>query len=326
MTSIVVGTRRFETPQEIEREGGFLAQAPIDVATYDALLGWYAFSDEKLRCCVARESGTLCQTPHGRGWVARRKDGVVTLIGSDCAKDKFAAGSIAIDDIRRAENEITRRDRESRLEELLADRDAKVGEIDATISSLRELNGRLYDLAGEIGPQVWGRVQMQAASGSTQVSIEGHTPARRDQSGDIVSPRKDVRIVVGSLPGVRACGHDNIRRELLALRSLKESYYQVLPPDGPKRAAAVKALSASLAGQPQRIELARQLLRDGESFEQSDLGPIIFLSRDQGTRIRLAQLVHSRQGSPIGRTVAKEWLQEQDRSLANSNGVSKLDL
>lgn len=326
MASTVSGTRRFESPEEIEREVGFVAQAPIDVATYDELIGWYAFSDEKLRCCVARDSGNLCLTQHGRGWVARRKDGVATLIGSDCAKDKFAAGSIAIGDIRRAENEIARRDRESRLGELLADRDTKVVEIEGMISSLRELGARLDHLAREIGPQVWARVQLQAASGSAQVSIQGHTPASRDRNGDVISPRKDVRIVVGLLPGVRACGRDIIRRELLALRSLKEDYNRVLPPDGPTRTSAVKALSVSLAGQAQRIELAKRLLGDGDSFEKSELGPIVFLSKDQGTRIRLAQLIHQRQGSAIGRAAAKEWVQEQDRSLATANGVAKLDL
>lgn len=326
MGSPVAGTKRFESPAEIEREPGFSIEAPIDIESYDALIGWYAFSEEKLRCCVLKPNGSLCLTPHGRGWVARRKDSIVTLIGGDCAKDKFAAGSIALNDIRRAENEIVRRERESRLQELLTDRDAKVAEIDDVFLQLKSLNSRLEHLAREIGPQPWARVQLQAMSGSSQVTIQGYTPAVRDRDGDIVSPRKEVRIAVGSLPGVRACGQDSIKRELLSLSHLRHSYSVELPPDGPKRTSAVKVLTAALSGQPQRIEQARRLLSDGELFERSDLSPIIFLSRDPGARTKLAQFVHRRYGASLGRSAAKDWLQRRDREVAAANGVSKLDL
>lgn len=326
MNSSTAGTRRFESPADIEREPGFTPDAPIDVESYALLLGWYAFADEEMKCCVLKPSGTLCVQQHRRGWVARRKDQVVTVIGGDCAKDKFAAGSIALEDMRRAEREINRLEREARLQALLADRDARTAEIDEVYNQLRALMDRLDQLAQEIGSAPWARVRLLGNSGSGVVSVMGYTPATRDADGDIISPRKEVRIPVGLLHGVRACAPERIKRELLELGTLRRQYAEQLPPEGPKRSAAVKALNAALGAQPQRIAQARQLLQDGELFEQTDLTPIVVFSSDPGVRVKLAQIAHRRSGRTLSRSAAKDWLQAHDRQLLAAHGVTKLHI
>jgi len=326
MAEVVHGVRRFESVEEVMREPSFRPDEPITVESYQLLGGWSSFTGDRVQCCCARPTGTLCGRKHGRGWVAQRKDGIATLIGGDCAADKFAAGSIALEDMRRADNEIARLEREGRLQTLLADRDAKIHELESLIGELKQLLASLGRLATEVGPSTWARIRIQALSGSTQVTVQGFTPAIRDKGGDVISPRKDVRITVGSLPGVRACAPGRIEQELRALSQLRHSYAAQLPEEGPKRATAVKALNATLGGHSQQVELARRLLADGHTFANADLEPIIFLERDPGGRVKLAQLVHRRGGVTLGRSLCKEWLQKRDREITATHGVAKLHL
>ena len=326
MVETVQGVRRFESVAEILREPHFRPDEPIDVDSYAMLVGWYAFADEPLLCCVLKPTGKLCSRKHGRGWVARRKDGAVTLIGGDCAQDKFAAGSIALHDMKRADNEITRLEREGRLQTLLADREAKIAELGRVLDELKELHTHFDRLATATGPSTWARIGTQALSGSTRVTVQGFTPAIRDEAGDVISPPKVVPIPVGNLPGVRACAPGRVEQEMRAVSKLRHSYAAQLPDEGPKRAAAVKALNAVLGGHAQRVELARRLLADGHAFIGADLEPIIFLCRDPGMRVKLAQLVHRRAGTPIGRSATKDWLQKRDREVTAAYGVARLNL
>lgn len=326
MQSTAAGTRHFASISEIADEPGFSAEAPIDADSYQELVGWYAFHDQKLRCCVLKPSAALCLTHHGKGWVARRKDGTATLIGGDCARSKFAAGSIAVDDMRRAQSEIVRINAEVRLQELLLLKDERIAEITNTLSQLDSLRTRLQKFATEVGPAVWKALCRQATEGTTRIVIQGHTPATRDHNGNIIKQRKSASIVVGSLPGVRVCDQGLLQREVGRLTELKRSYLADLPNEGRKRAKALREITAILSSHSQQIQEAQRLLTDGESFGRCDLSPVIFLTSDQSTRIKLAQLVHQQMGIRIGRNSAKEWLQLRDRTILASGGVSKLDL
>lgn len=86
----------------------------------------------------------------------------MTRIGGDCAKDRFDAGSIAIADRRRAENEIARLDADAKLQAFLQDRDARVSALEASFRELQALPDRLRLIEQAVVLRVWNAVQTAA--------------------------------------------------------------------------------------------------------------------------------------------------------------------
>ena len=60
---------------------------------------WLLQSREKVFCCVEKAKGQLYKHEHGKGWVAKKTDGTLTIMGNDCANDKFGADSKIFQDI-----------------------------------------------------------------------------------------------------------------------------------------------------------------------------------------------------------------------------------
>jgi hypothetical protein len=107
----------FATFEEIADLPVFLRDNPLTQENYKQIVGWYRLL-EKRCCCVQRASGALCATPHNHGWVARLRDGSITILGGDCAKEKFGADSTVFRDIGLAQNIKKAKEREERVDRL----------------------------------------------------------------------------------------------------------------------------------------------------------------------------------------------------------------
>lgn len=74
--------------------------------------------------CQLEKTGSRCNQPHGKGWLALRKDGHKCLIGGDCANKHFNASEAFRAERSRLNHEIAVHDNITALTELLKDRDA----------------------------------------------------------------------------------------------------------------------------------------------------------------------------------------------------------
>ena len=181
-TLLVAGTRRFGSIADVEKEPGFSRGNAIHLASYRHLIGWYSFDKEELTCCVQKPSGLLCDRRHKSGWVASLKDDSVTIIGHNCAEDKFGADSTIFRDITRARNELDRLDDEARVRELLDQKESRVADLQQLIASLLSLQQRLGDRSRKFGDNVWNRLESMARGGSGRVQVQGYTPAVWDEN------------------------------------------------------------------------------------------------------------------------------------------------
>lgn len=319
--------RHFASLAEISALPCFEPDAPMRVEDYSGLVGWYRFEGLPVRCCLLKPNGNSCQKPHGTGWLARRADGVITVIGGDCAKEKFAAANSAgLIDIRRAENEIERASREAKLQELLADRDAQMERVEAEFRRLEQLEAALAGLAKAVGPRVWASLELAGRSGTDRIAVRGYTPAKRDADGDVITPRIDVQVVAGRIPGLRLCAPNLVRTVRHGLAALRLRCTQALPPEGPRRGPAVKELIAALRDVLRQIESARALNREGDALAEADLTPITVLERDVSARVKLLQYAQARMGVTMSRAEAKDWIRANDARLAEAHGVTTLGL
>ena len=75
--------RTFNNIEDILALEHFQKNAPLLPSNYRRLFGDYHVTD-KVRCCVQKENGKLCDEPHNNGWIIERSDGKLTLVGIDC--------------------------------------------------------------------------------------------------------------------------------------------------------------------------------------------------------------------------------------------------
>lgn len=97
-------------------------QCAIPIIEFDGIVGRCVFSQEDhVRCQLQNASGAVCKQEHGRGWVARRKDGKEGFIGKDCAHRYFGTDSQFKEAAARATREIKIDSAIARIRERLED-------------------------------------------------------------------------------------------------------------------------------------------------------------------------------------------------------------
>jgi hypothetical protein len=121
---------RFASPLDAQRACPALdLSATLRVADYATLVAECSFpKDDYVECQLIDHKGHACRQLWGKGWVARRKDGVEVLIGKDCALRHFLnAGEANLATFKAHSAELIRqnklRDANERLKAYLADKE-----------------------------------------------------------------------------------------------------------------------------------------------------------------------------------------------------------
>ncbi|WP_423159408.1 hypothetical protein [Stenotrophomonas geniculata] len=312
--------KRFKSRDEVTAVPGFKEEQPISLETYRGLVGWYALEKKEMHCCSLRSTGTLCNTPHQKGWVAKVAGGALTIIGGDCAKQKYDADSIIMRDISAAQKGIDEELAMERLAELLAGRDVAKARVVAVLEALDERRRALQGFMESVGRKNQSRLE-ELARTSGEVLVEGRTPAELDDEGEVI---KDARIVPIALPPIASIAVCKpfylvpIAEELRALRKLCNDADSLIA-DGPKKGH--RALAAGLSRADSSIGKAEVAIRAIDAFLSSDLTAAGFLTSDWKDRCLAAKVAVDRTGSTGD---PKAWIQRIEAGLRRKYNVTKI--
>lgn len=80
--------------------------ASIPLTEFAGLVARYVFQRAEWVLCQLDEKGSVCRQEHGRGWIARRRDGKEGFIGRNCAHDHFGADANFSSEARRIDREL----------------------------------------------------------------------------------------------------------------------------------------------------------------------------------------------------------------------------
>nr|GEU28469.1 hypothetical protein [Tanacetum cinerariifolium] len=150
--------RTFGSFEEVEALEQFELNAPLSPANYKRLYGDY-HTLEKVRCCVQKENGKLCEEPHNHGWLAERIDGKLTLVGGDCAVKKFGADRRLATDLSHYLNEKNRKARIVSLAEAIAAKDTRLDALRKIHADVKVLESRVRSFTGQLGTLTIRRIQ-----------------------------------------------------------------------------------------------------------------------------------------------------------------------
>lgn len=309
--------KRFSALHEIEREPGYAAENPIHLGVYRRLYGWYSFAEGlDVKCCVQKPNGNLCDTKHRRGWVAQLNDGTLTIVGGDCAREKFGADSIIAQDISRASNEIERLEKIARLEELLLGRDKSVAELARMKVALVAAKKRVAGHMDSLGSHLAKTLLAMSRANHSVISVLGIVPEVLGADGETIRDRQEREIPVATLVALSPCNPSLVESILNDLRSVERAYARSRSvPVGDMKGKDVRSLNAALADEPRITARAHEYLASVEKFETNDFTPLCFAIKDKADRLKVARYGLERQGMESGREAAKAWIQSQETLL-----------
>ncbi|MGE8398587.1 MAG: hypothetical protein ACN6NZ_01490 [Burkholderiales bacterium] len=312
--------KRFKSRDEVVTLPGFKNEQPISLETYRGLVGWYSLEKKEMRCCSLRSTGTLCRTPHQTGWVARVADGALTIIGGDCAKQKYDADSTIMRDISAAQKSIDEELANERLAELLSDKDRARAEV---VEALERLDGRrraLQAFFDAVGRKNQSRLE-ELARTSGDVVVEGRTPAELDGEGEAIRDARVVRIMLPAISSIAVCKPSFVAPMADDLRKLRKLYDEanVLIESGGQKER--RALGAGLARTESSVAAAEDAVRAIDAFLSSDLTAACFLVNDWKDRTRVGRFALERSGAEGD---PKTWIQKIEAGLRRKYNVTKI--
>lgn len=76
----------------------FKFEQPVNVENYISLVAEYQLTED-VKCCFLNATGNLCKQSHRHGFLVKTKTGVLTIVGNDCARERFGAAAKIVRDV-----------------------------------------------------------------------------------------------------------------------------------------------------------------------------------------------------------------------------------
>jgi hypothetical protein len=322
----LIEVRTFATMQEIESLLGFKEDNPINKDNYERIFGDYWFPDE-VTCCREKTNGQLCGEGHKWGFVAKLKDGSITIIGNYCARDKFGADAKIKADRSKYLNEKRRRERLAQLEDLLADKEKVLKKLVLLKEELEKIQDRVNNFSDSLGGRTLRRLQDIARTGSTTVFVDVITYREYlDEDGEKQIERRVAPARVGTLNGVSIFNEYSFQSIKSTMRAVKMAYEEAGSISGDIKTSQLESLTSSMADFDRVDSEAKKIQQEETSFFANDLGLLCFLVDDKSERYKTAQLVLEHSGESVGKDKAKNWLIEKEKEMKNVLKADKIGI
>lgn len=314
----------FSSFEQIAQLPGFLPENPLTQETYLRIVGWY-YLPEKRNCCVQRASGTLCSTPHNHGWVARLQNGSITILGGDCAKEKFGADSTVFKDIGLAQNVKKAKEREKRIAQLVDEGTRYQALLQDSIMQLKTSHRAVDDLLDHIGREFRSRIERMAKTGRADVVVEGEIVRHYEERG---RPKQEISVTkhrLGSLAGLSAVSKPQFVALIAEMEQIKFAFSELQR--GAQLSRKDKAeLSARLEQCEPVLARGRLLKETANRFLANPSLLYCFLTDDRGERARLARLAMKEAGVDGNKDQAKGWLADRENQIRLEIRVDRIRL
>jgi hypothetical protein len=312
----------FDNFEQIRELKGYRPENPLTVENYSRILGWYQFP-QKCECCVRRESGSLCRTLHNNGWVARLQDGSVTILGRNCANDKFGADSSVFKDISLAINTIKARQRAERLRDLLSRRDEFEGRLIESSAKLLAARRKIDAFLGEIGPKFAARIVAMARAGNASVMVDAVRERHYQENGQAKKELSTFKHRLGNLDGISVLNNDQYIQLSIAISNIRQAFTAATDMQSLTRTTQAALTTRLEECEPvlQRVAAIEEQL---EKFFLNSHLLFCFITDERGERSKLARLAMHQVGVEGGRDVAKDWLLAQEQALIQQLGVQAI--
>jgi hypothetical protein len=322
----LVEVRTFASIDEIRSVKGFKEDNPVSKENYDCIIGDYWFPDE-VKCCRDKLNGQLCGEAHKWGFVAKLRDGTITIVGNKCARDKFGADAKIKADRSRYIREKTRREKFIQLGELLAEKEARIGRLVVAEGSLKRIQERVSRFLAPLGERTRRRLQDMARSASPMVFVNAVTYREYvDEEGNKKQERRTAPEKLGSFNGL-ACVNDGSFPPLYkSLETIREGMDAASAATEDIKTSKLELLVATINDLDRVEGEVARLKREENLFFANDFSLLCFLTDDKPERYKAARAHLEHSGEAVGKDKAKDWLAEREQELKKLLHADKIEI
>lgn len=323
-----IDIRTFGSIEEIRALDNFVENNPLSKANYKHLRGDYHLP-EKVSCCVQKDNGKLCGEMHRHGWVAELQDGTVTIIGGDCARDKFGADSSLVADSHRYLNEKHRRERLVTMVQLLPLKAERIARLGHLRTSLIELDKRIKGVTGELGPLVQRSLRDMVKMRRSEVVIDA-TKRREyvDDRGRMKEEKSTFLHTLGSLVGLDLIVTGAYIGIYDAINDLVRAYQRAeeleRDPDVVRKSKEVDSVAGRLQQYDRIVQDSQHLIDLERPFLANDFRLLCFLSSDKTERVKAAKVAMRRVDKGRSRDDPNGWLSAYEDAIKRQLQVDSI--
>jgi DNA-binding CsgD family transcriptional regulator len=314
----------FSSFEEISNVEGFLSDNPLTQENYQQIIGWYDLPEQR-SCCVQRATGTLYARLHNHGWVARLRDGSITILGGDCAKEKFGADSTVFKDIGLAQNVTKAKERERRITQLIAEGARYRAQLQESITQLKASHQAVDNYLRDIGDQFRGRIERMAKTGRADVVVEGEIVRHYEERG---RPKQEISVTkhrLGSLDGLSAVSRSQFVTLIAEMEQIKLAFAELQ--QGEQLSRKNKSELSACVEQCEPVLARGRLLNEtADRFIANSALLYCFLTDDRSERARLARRAMREAGIDGNKAQAKSWLTDRENQIRLEMRADRLRL
>jgi hypothetical protein len=315
----------FETIEQIRTIDGFREDNPLTLASYHSLIGYYTFK-ERVHCCVEKANGQLCKHEHGNGWLVRKTDGSLTLMGRDCANDKFGADSTVFKDIHHAENALRREARISKIAIHLSNRTEREAKLEALSGKLDRLFARITTFLGEAGAKTSRRLLDMARSRNGDVFVTGVKIRESLERGEITRERSTVQHRLGRFNGLDVLSRDSYMPLYIGISNIHSAFTAAAKLGNKPSKGVIDDLAGKLDRYDHIVCEVEALLQLEIQFMKNSMLLLCFLVDDRTERPKCARLAMHQNGILGGKDQAKKWLADQESMIISELRMDKIEI
>jgi hypothetical protein len=315
----------FESIEQIKGIDGFREDNPLTLESYHSLVGYYTFK-ERVHCCVEKANGHLCKHEHGNGWLVRKTDGSLTLMGRDCANDKFGADSTVFKDIHHAENTLRREIRLSKIAGHLAHRAEREAKLKALSGELDQLSIRIADFLETVGTKTARRLLDMARRRNGDVFVTGVKHRESIERGQTTRERSTVNHRLGSLTGLDVLQRESYTLLYIAISNIRSAFSAAAELGEKPSKGVIDDLAGKLDHFDHTVRQVEALLQLETQFMNNSMLLLCFLVDDRAERPKCARLAMRQNGVLGGKDHAKKWLADQETFLTNKLKMDKVEI
>jgi len=325
MTGAMKTYKHYQSFEEIKDDPRFKPDNLVDLTNYKDLDGWYGFPEGKdIKCCIKKPNGNPCDHLHRNGWVPILADGSTTVIGGDCAREKFGAESIVLRHIVAAEKDIKKERDLARWRELVGDRSTKLATLEAARDKTAQVDKQLSEFQQALGNTGWRLLSGMSRNGNSAVQVWGIVEAKWNEDGDLIRDGRRVPITVGRFAQVNVCQDHVIRTMLDDLKRVTQAYQVTEEAVAQMGNKDLEALLGTLEEHARSVDAVKQFEAAMTRFLTNDFTMLAFLTHDKSERVRIARFGMEHAGKPTGRDPAKAHLQNWENRLKAEHRVVRI--
>ena len=319
--------KHYKTFDEIKSDPRFRSENLIDLTNYKELDGYYGFEDGKdIKCCVKKPNGNPCDHLHRNGWVPVLADGSITVIGGDCAREKFGAESIVGRHIVAAEKAIRKEKDLARWRELIGDCDAKLATLASARTGAEQASQQLSDFQQALGNTGWWLLTGMSRNGNGAVQVWGVVDPKWNEDGDIIRDGRRIPIILGRFAQINVCQEHVVRTLFDDVNKVTQAYQVTEGTVAQMGNKELETLLGALEEYSRSVEAVKQFAAALKTFLTNDFTMLAFLTHDKSERVRITRFGMERAGKPTGRDPAKAHLQAWENRLKAEYKVERISI